>query len=534
MLGAAIRTAIPTVLLVAALASPAGAARVEVVREGGVVPPQVEFNAGVGEANVLAVRYEGVAFVFDDVVAVAPGSGCEQGADATIVECYSRPDTPLRIDLGDRSDRYTATPGASLGPRAIAYPSTAVRARTRVEGGTGDDTIGGGLGPDVLRGGKGSDMLAGPTPDGGADELLGGLDSDTAVAVGRNAAGPVSLALSLDDQPNDGAPGQPAPDNLRADIENLTSGPGNDTIVPRWFGGTVRAGEGDDTFELRNGWSYTAHGDAGNDTASYAGQTLGVSASLDGRANDGPHEPFPTGAVGNLLTIENVTGGSGSDRIEGNAGVNRLGGGDGSDQIDGHPGPDRLLGGDGDDHLVGFDQAQDQSSDRVDCGEGRDTVVFDRLDSLAADCELDYGALLPIEVEIVTQIEVFAADRSFVLPVECLIGPDCVGTVRVVALVPAVEARAIGAAATRVTIAKRGYRVRGGTSKRLRLRLTRKGRRLLRRVARRRPARRALRVQVSSTTKPPPGYRPSTARRTIRLSVKRASPSRAGGRRAGP
>lgn len=518
------------VALALLLATPVQAARVEVAPQAGDLPPRVAFAAGTGERNRLAVSYDRLAFIFDDVVAVTPGPGCERGADSTIARCTGPPTTPLTVDLGDSKDRYTATPGEVWGLGTVSYPRTAVTASTRVDGGPGSDAIGGGLGRDVLRGGAGDDSLRGPTPDNSADELFGGDGNDSAVAVGRNAVGPVPLALSLDDLPNDGRPREYPfeGDNLHADFENVISGPGDDTISPRWLGGTARAGDGNDTIHLGNSWGNTVYGEAGNDSATYAGQVLPVRASLDYRANDGP---LPGGALGNLLGVENVTGGAGGDVIQGDAGNNRLDGRSGDDQVDGGPGGDQLSGGEGDDHLVGFDRAQFFSRDRLDCGGGRDSALFDRLDSLNADCELDYGAVMPLELEIATQIEVFAASRSFVLPFECLLGPDCVGAVRAVALVRPIDARALRAAPRRLTIARRSYRVRGGTRKRLRLRLTRSGRRLLRRVSRRRPARRArVRLTVTSTTKPPRGYRPSTARWKVRLAVKPGRPGKADSR----
>lgn len=518
------RTAILTILRALGLGAPAQAARVAVVPQPGDQPPRVEFTARSGEINNVRVSYEGSAFVFSDRVAVSPGPGCDQGASAMVARCPTLSNTPLRVDLGNKSDHYTATPGEVSALTTITYPQSAITAPTHVEGGPGSDTIGGGLGRDTLLGGSGDESLSGPTPDNSADELFGGEGTDTAVAVGRNARGPRSLLLSLDDQPNDALWGLPYEgDNLHSDNENVVSGPGSDTIVPRFSGGTVRAGAGNDTIELDNGWGHVVHGETGNDIASYVGMPGGARASLDGRPNDGPNDdrlPFPV-ATGNLLTIEDITGSAFNDVIEGGTGANHLDGRGGDDQVDGRAGPDQLVGGDGDDHLVGFDQAQFFSRDRLDCGEGRDSAVFDRLDSLNPDCELDYGAVMPLELELATQIEVFAASRSFVLPFECLLGPDCIGILRVTASVRPVDARAITAASKRVTIAKHSYRVRGGTQMRLRLRLTRTGRRLLRRVARRRPARRALRVRLSSTTKPPSGYRPSTARRTIRLVVKR-------------
>jgi Ca2+-binding RTX toxin-like protein len=60
-----------------------------------------------------------------------------------------------------------------------------------------------------------------------------------------------------------------------------------------------------------------------------------------------------------LVNIENITAGSGDDRLTGDHGANRLDGWNGNDTLMGNGGDDLLYGGLGDDlALYGFDQDQ--------------------------------------------------------------------------------------------------------------------------------------------------------------------------------
>ena len=67
--------------------------------------------------------------------------------------------------------------------------------------------------------------------------------------------------------------------------------------------------------------------------------------------------------------------GTGNDRLFGGAGNDRITGGAGRDAIDAGAGDDRVL-------------ARDRTRDTIRCGVGRDTVVADRVDALARDCEI--------------------------------------------------------------------------------------------------------------------------------------------------
>jgi Ca2+-binding RTX toxin-like protein len=86
-----------------------------------------------------------------------------------------------------------------------------------------------------------------------------------------------------------------------------------------------------------------------------------------------------SGGAGN----DRISGGGGNDRVDGGPGNDTLNGGPGNDQLTGGPGQDRISGGPGNDTIL----ARDRARDTIDCGSGRDTVVADRVDSVARDCE---------------------------------------------------------------------------------------------------------------------------------------------------
>jgi len=171
--------------------------------------------------------------------------------------------------LGDGTDRADAS--TFTGPVTL-------------DGGPGDDVLDGGAGNDTISGGAGDDALNGGT---GADALSGGAGLDAATHV-MLAAAPAA-SVSLDDAANDGLPGEG--DNYASDIEDvsilgqgpavvpigstligsagpneLVTGPGNDTINAGTGLDRVTADAGDDTIDVRDGYSDRVRCGAGTDT----------------------------------------------------------------------------------------------------------------------------------------------------------------------------------------------------------------------------------------------------------------------------
>ncbi|MBS7789504.1 hypothetical protein KTR66_05835, partial [Roseococcus sp. SDR] len=111
------------------------------------------------------------------------------------------------------------------------------------------------------------------------------------------------------------------------EADSLAGGSGADTLT---------GGAGDD--ELSGG--------AGSDTVDFSSVSSGVVVDLQAGTASGDGEDI-------LTSIENATGGSGSDFLFGSAGANLLNGGDGDDVLDGGEGDDTLLGGTGADEMAG-------------------------------------------------------------------------------------------------------------------------------------------------------------------------------------
>jgi Ca2+-binding RTX toxin-like protein len=102
---------------------------------------------------------------------------------------------------------------------------------------------------------------------------------------------------------------------------------------------------------------------------------LGVSVTLDGMANDGlPDRGDNIGA-----DVEQVFGTEAADVLAGNDEANKL---------FGDAGADTYSGAGGDDLIETFEPGGPPERDDVRCGPGRDIVDGDKLDTIAADCEI--------------------------------------------------------------------------------------------------------------------------------------------------
>jgi uncharacterized delta-60 repeat protein len=147
--------------------------------------------------------------------------------------------------------------------------------------------------------------------------------------------------------------------------DTLLGGPGND----RLFGNA-----GDDTFDAAfDTGSDTYHGGAGADRADYSARADDLVVTLNNRAGDGAR-----GERDDVRDdVEDVTGGSGDDRISGSAANNRLTGGAGNDTLSGGAGKDQLRGQAGNDLLLA---AGDGEVDFLDGGSGTDRARKDSND----------------------------------------------------------------------------------------------------------------------------------------------------------
>ncbi len=223
-------------------------------------------------------------------------------------------------------------------------------------GGSGDDAIVGNVGANVLRGNAGADRLDGM---GGDDTLFGGDGRDTL----SDGAGADSLFVEADDDVVVAA--------ADAAADDFDGGAGVDDLI-------YSAASSNLIIDLRLG---TASGtDVGND------RVAGFERVVGGSGNDRMIGDAPTRLLG---------GGTGNDTLLGGMGNNALWGGAGNDNLRGFAGFDWLNGGVGDDRLEG--------------GFNADTFVFGN--GFGHDIIVDFDAFNPkerVDLSAVTAITSFA------------------------------------------------------------------------------------------------------------------------------
>ncbi|HRE90782.1 MAG TPA: calcium-binding protein, partial [Myxococcota bacterium] len=165
-------------------------------------------------------------------------------------------------------------------------------ANNTINGGPGDDTINGGNGDDTLNGDAGDDTFLSPSADG-ADVYNGGAGTDVVSYDGRSA----TVVASIDAVANDGEDAEL--DNIKADIEDLIGGDGNDTLTGSAGNNQLTGGDGDDILNGGAGndtfvagaaddGGDTFNGGAGVDTVDYSARTGDLTVTMgDATANDG-------------------------------------------------------------------------------------------------------------------------------------------------------------------------------------------------------------------------------------------------------
>jgi len=409
--------------LVGLTASPASAASVSNYYGS------IYYSAQSGEANDLQVSVDGSDIVFSDVVPVTTYAPCTQSG-ANAVRCPLAGVYGVTIGLNDGNDQATVDLSSLPGVTVSVY------------GGEGDDTLTGGAGNEQVYGHAGNDTLAGGAgddyldPGEGNDSVSGGPGLDT---VGYNRT--TAIQVSLDGNWNDGAPPTDI-DNVNPNVENVSTGSGDDTITGSGSNNSLSGGAGNDTISGLAGkdtlnagaGTDTLNGGDGDDTVNdgdgadtllggagdddlegsdyrsadvFSGgpgvdllpvyRAADVSVSLNNVADDGA----PGEGDNVKADVEDITTGSGDDVIVGSAAANefstgaghdRIVGGDGSDWLNGGRGRDNLNGSPGIDSIYGEGGAdtitsQDKHPDQVDCGSSVDSLNRDGLDDVSVTCE---------------------------------------------------------------------------------------------------------------------------------------------------
>jgi Ca2+-binding RTX toxin-like protein len=233
-------------------------------------------------------------------------------------------------------------------PTGIAWADNITCTGGPCDGTNRNDKITGTAGADVpIRGLRGDDVINGL---GEADELRGGRGNDRV----------------------DGGPGN----------DKINGDPGDDTLL---------GGDGDDRYEFYGAagpadWGIDTIDDSGGTTNSLSFSGINTPLRLDFVASPVADEARSGNNTLNFTATFDVTeadGGTGDDVILGNHYNNFLNGLEGNDFLDGRLGEDTLMGEAGDDTIY----AVDREVDRVECGDGNDTVYYD--DGAVADVLID-------------------------------------------------------------------------------------------------------------------------------------------------
>ncbi|OWJ65051.1 calcium-binding protein [Inquilinus limosus] len=223
-----------------------------------------------------------------------------------------------------------------------AITATGTAYRDTMFGGNGNDSLSGADGSDTLVGGNGDDVLRGGD---GSDRFIGGAGVDTVTYYGTNTGVTVNLLAGT------GSGGEAQGDTFSG-VENVNGSNVADTLIGNAGANRLQGYDGNDTLQGGDGndvlvggaGADSLNGGAGIDTASYYGDTVGVSVDLSTGKGIGGN------AQGDVLIgIENVSGSRGNDSLTGNAGANVLNGYEGNDVLRGGAGADRLDGGAGTD-----------------------------------------------------------------------------------------------------------------------------------------------------------------------------------------
>ena len=324
-----------------------------------------------GAGNDFLYGEDGDDFLNGEASA-AGGADQFDGGNGNDTLSYAQRANDLVVSIGDPN-----TPAGETGENDVVNDSI-----ENVYGGNGNDTLSGSPNSTLskrLFGGPGNDTFL-QSNTGGADShdyLSGGAGSDTVSYVLRT----ITVTVTLDGTANDGSSGEN--DNILSDIENVSTGDGDDSITGNANNNVLSAGnglnningmDGDDIFlqggDPNNAGNDTIDGGNGIDTVDYSGRTAALTLVMDGSTASGD-----TGAGENdkiKPTVENIYGGSGADTITGTTANNYIVGNAGADVISAGQGDDLVDGGAG--------------TDNVDCGPGNDICVD--CDSNNVTCEL--------------------------------------------------------------------------------------------------------------------------------------------------
>ncbi|MEA3053037.1 MAG: hypothetical protein QOG72_1940 [Sphingomonadales bacterium] len=273
--------------------------------------------------------------------------GCRDLVDYSVAHANA-----VQIVLGNSSSTQDIDPTAGVENETFQDPDVDMRGSPSADNinfsaSTSPHKLLGGPGTvvDTLIGGSANDILVG---EPGNDPLNGAGGTDVSSYEDRSAAITATVGT--------GADGDPLLSEADAftSIEGLTGGTGTDTLTGDGAANPLSGGGGSDLLVGSLG-NDPLDGGSGNDAASYEDRTADITATL-GAGNDG--DPLLSEAD-QYTSIENLTGGTGKDKLSGNSIANTLKGGGNDDVLVGGTGNDPLDGGSGTDASSYEDRSAD-------------------------------------------------------------------------------------------------------------------------------------------------------------------------------
>jgi len=313
----------------------------------------------------------------NDTLIASLGNDTLDGGDGTDSVDYSSLTDAVTISLDANGDAAVQVSGA-VKDQLINIEN--------LTGGQGNDQLTGNVKANLLNGGLGDDVLYFSS---GANDTLDGSDgSDTA----NYAAVSSNLTIALNNIQADGTVKVnigTQTDSLR-NIENFTSGSGNDSLAGDTNSNYLSAGSGNDTLIGglgASGAGDTLEGGDGTDTADYShltsAQAITVSLTSDNTAGNGNFSVDIVNGTGtstdSLKNIENISSGAGDDILKGDDQANYMKAGAGNDILYGSGGGNDTLDGGTDTDTVIYENISqnliiDLSQTKVTIGSQVDTL----------------------------------------------------------------------------------------------------------------------------------------------------------------
>lgn len=391
-----------------------GTASAETLTGGG----NADIITGLGGDDILSgnggddeFRYSGSSNGFDNVDGGSGTDTIKATANTTVIGLSALTGIEAITSGGFTGVSILGSTTAN----ALDFSAATLTGITKIDGGSGNDTITGSSaadtilgsgGDDILSGGDGNDTFQFTGSSNGFDAINGGLGSDTITALASSTVIGLSSVIGIETISSGGFSTVSIAGSANADtldfsattltgITRIDGGLGNDAITGSGAADTILGSGGDDVINAGGGndtiqFTGTANGfDAidgglGTDTISALANSTVIGLSLVTGietisagsftgvyiAGSGNADTLNFSAV-TLTNITRVEGGGGADVITGNAAANTIWGGLGNDILDGGTGNDSLLGDDGDDIIKGA-----AGTDTMNGGNGIDTADY--------------------------------------------------------------------------------------------------------------------------------------------------------------